>query len=71
METFAAIVKPISYKCLLRVSINRGYKIQQIDVVTAFLYRFLDEVIYVEQPHLFELNLELVCQLRKALYGLK
>lgn len=61
----------MSYKCLFGVSVKRGYKIRQIDVVTAFLYGFLDEIIYVEQPHQFELNPELVCRLRKALYGLK
>ena len=71
VETFAAVVKPMSYKCLFGVSVKRGYKIRQMDVVTAFLYGFLDEIIYVEQPHLFELNPELVCRLRKALYGLK
>ena len=71
METFAAVVKPMSYKCLFGVSVKRGYKIRQMDVVTAFLYGFLDEVIYVEQPHLFELRPELVCRLHKALYGLK
>ncbi len=61
----------MSYKCLFGVSVKRGYRIRQMDVVTAFLYAFLDEVIYVEQPHLYELNLPLVCCLRKALYGLK
>ena len=59
------------YKCLFGISVKRGYKIWQIDIVTAFLYKFLNEIIYVEQPHLFELNLKLVCRLRKALYGLK
>ncbi len=71
VEIFAAVVKPMPYKCLFGVSVKRGYKIQQMDVVTAFLYGFLDEVIYVEQPHLFDLRPELVCRLRKALYGLK
>ena len=71
METFAAVVKPMSYKCLFGISVKRGYKIRQMDVVTAFLYGFLDETIYVEQPHFFELNSDVVCRLRKALYGLK
>lgn len=71
VETFAAVVKPMSYKCLFEVSVKRGYKIRQMDVMTAFLYGFLDEVIYVEQPHLFELDPELVCRLRKVFYGLK
>ena len=26
------------------------------------MYRFLDEIIYVEQPHFFKPNSELVCQ---------
>ena len=40
-------------------------------MITAFLYGFLDEIIYVEQIHLFELDPELVCCLPKTLYGLK
>ncbi len=71
MQTFAAAVKPMSYKSLFGVSVKRGYKIRHMDGVTAFLYGFLDEVIYVEQHHLFELCFELVCRLHKALYGLK
>lgn len=42
-----------------------------MDVVTAFLYGFLDEVLYIEQPHLFETDGNKVCKLLKALYGLK
>ena len=71
VETFAAVVKPMSYKCLFGVSVKRGYKIRQMDVITAFLYGFLDEIIYVEQPHLFKLDPNLVYHLQKALYRLK
>ncbi len=42
-----------------------------MDVITAFLYGFFDEVIYFEQPHLFEINIDKVFKLLKALYGLK
>ena len=41
-----------------------------MNVVTAFLLGFLDETIYVEQPHYFTEGLK-VCRLCKALYGLK
>ncbi len=41
-----------------------------MDGVTTFLYNFFDEMIYVKQPHLFELNPDLVCCLCKALYRL-
>ncbi len=56
---------------LFGVGTKCGYRIRQMDLETAFLYRFLDEVIYVEKPYLFELNPLLVFRLRKALYGLK
>ena len=43
-----------------------------MDVITAFLYRFLDEAIYIIQPILFQVkgSQYLVCLLRKALYRL-
>ncbi len=40
VETFAAVVKPMLYKCSFRVSVKCGYKIRQMDVLTAFLYGF-------------------------------
>ena len=44
-----------------------------MDVVTVFLYGFLDEAIYIIQPNLFKVkeSQDLVCPLQKALYGLK
>ena len=42
-----------------------------MDIVTAFLYGFLNEVIYVKQPHFFVTEPSMVCTLIKALYGLK
>ena len=53
------------------MGVKRGYWIRHMDVVTAFLYRFLDEVIYIEQPHLFTTKPDEVCKLINALYGLK
>jgi hypothetical protein len=43
-----------------------------MDVITAFLAGDVIEVIYMEQPEGFKQgNNDLVCQLRKGLYGLK
>ena len=69
VDTFAAVVKPMSYKCLMAMSVKRGYKIHHMDVVTAFLYGFLHEVIYLEQPHMFNEDPDKVCRLIKTLYG--
>lgn len=68
---FATVVKPMSYKCLFALGVKRGYWIRHMDVVTAFLYGFFNEVIYVEQPHLFATELDKVYKLIKVLYGLK
>lgn len=47
--------------------------IDQMDVKTAFLYRLIDQLIYVEMPKgtETEANKNMVCKLLKALYGLK
>ena len=71
LDTFATVVKPVSYKALTGISVKKGLSIHHMDVVTAFLYGFLDEAIYVIQPTLFEKGENKVCLLRKALYGLK
>lgn len=56
LETFVAIIKPMLYKCVFVFSVKRGYKTCHMDIVIAFFYGFLDEEIYVEQPHLFAEN---------------
>jgi hypothetical protein len=69
-ETFASVVKPMSYKALFAIAAARGLHIEQMDVVTAFLYGDIDETIYMHQPTGYTES-NSVCKLRKALYGLK
>ena len=42
-----------------------------MDVVTVFFYGYLDELIYVEQSHLFVTIAVQVYRLKKTLYGLR
>jgi hypothetical protein len=71
-DTFAAVVKPMSYKALFAIAAAMDYEIEQMDVKTAFLYGEVEEDIYVEQPDGFAREGDdMVCQLTKALYGLK
>ena len=70
-ETFASVVKPMSYKALFAVGAALDLEIEQMDVKTAFLYGHVDHEIYVEQPHQMTDGTSRVCKLRKALYGLK
>jgi Reverse transcriptase (RNA-dependent DNA polymerase)/GAG-pre-integrase domain len=70
-ETFASVVKPMSYKALFAIAASLDLEIEQMDVKTAFLYGNIDETIYVEQPHGLTDGSNRVCRLNKALYGLK
>lgn len=70
-STWAGVVKPASFRMLFAISAERGLGIEQLDIVTAFLYGFLDEAIYIKQPEGFIEDPSLVCLLKKALYGLK
>ncbi len=76
-ETFASVVKSISYKTLMTISAKRDLQIRHINVIIAFLYEVLDEDVYVDQSYMFELekyndkNKNLVCKLKRVLYKLK
>ena len=35
-DTLASVIKPMSWKSIRSVSVKRGYRICQIDVITAF-----------------------------------
>lgn len=74
LETYASVVKPISYKALFAIAIAKDYEIEQMDVKTAFLYSELnyeEEPIYIEQPDGFTNGTDNVCLLLKVLYGLR
>ena len=72
-ETFASVVKPMSYKALFALAAALDWDLEQMDVKTAFLYGAVEEIIYMMQPTGFESELypDKVCRLNKALYGLK
>ena len=72
IETFASVIKPISYKAIFAFAAALDWEIEQINVKIAFLYGLIKERVYIEQPHRRTLkNPHLVYELRKALYGLK
>jgi hypothetical protein len=70
-QTFASVVKPMSYKTLFAIAASLDLEIEQMDVKTAFLYGLVEEDIYVQQPTGFGDNSGRVCKLNKALYRLK
>jgi hypothetical protein len=58
---------------LLYVVVAFDFKLDQMDVKTTFLHEDLEEEIYMKQPEGFVVKRkkELVCKLKKSLYGLK
>jgi transposase InsO family protein len=67
-ETFAAVSRMDSVRCIIASAVLRGWKLHQFDAVTAFLHG--DSSIYMELPEGFE-EPGYVCRLRRSLYGLK
>ena len=62
-----------SIRTILSLVANEDLHLEQIDVKTTFIHGELEEEIYMEQPHGFEVKGKenLVCMLKKSLYGLK
>ncbi|KAK1627611.1 hypothetical protein QYE76_001926 [Lolium multiflorum] len=72
-ETFAPVARLESIRILLAFASHHGFKLQQMDVKSAFLNGPLQEEVYVKQPPGFEDPHfpDHVFKLKKALYGLK
>ncbi|WVZ54211.1 hypothetical protein U9M48_005048 [Paspalum notatum var. saurae] len=72
-ETFAPVTLLETIRILLAFVASKGFKLQQMDVKSAFLNGFIEEEVYVRQPPGFESARfpDRVYKLMKALYGLK
>ena len=72
-DIFSLVAKVTSIRLLLSVAVAFDFEIEQMDVKTAFLHGDLEEEIYMKQPEGFMVKgkKELVCRLKKSLYGLK
>ena len=72
-ETFAHVARLESIRILLAYASHHNFKLQKMDVKSAFLNGLINELVYVKQPSGFE-NPKFpnhVYKLDKALYGLK
>ncbi|KAL2621793.1 hypothetical protein R1flu_001998 [Riccia fluitans] len=72
-KVFAPIAKYLTIRLLLSLVCMFGLVLDQMDVVTTFLYGVLDEEIFMRQPPSFARKGQesLVCRFLKSLYGLK
>eukprot|EP00794_Sanderia_malayensis_P016556 gene16556-biopygen13988 len=72
-EVFAPVARYNSIRTILSLVNALSLDLHQMDVKTAFLNGKLQEEIYMAQPEgcIDESNPDLVCKLKKSLYGLK
>jgi hypothetical protein len=71
-ETFSPTIKMNSIRLVLSLATSHKWEFHQMDVKSAFLYRDLQEEIYMEQPPNYVQNdSTLACDLNKSIYGLK
>ncbi|CAI7737993.1 unnamed protein product [Closterium sp. NIES-53] len=70
-EVFAPVSKAPTLLVLLAAAAVCGWKVEQMDVKTAFLYGVVDEEIYMKQPEGYDDGSGCVYRLNKAIYGLK
>ncbi|CAI7784233.1 unnamed protein product [Closterium sp. NIES-54] len=70
-EVFAPVAKAPTLRVLLAAAAICGWKVEQMDVKTAFLYGVVDKEIYMKQPEGCDDGSGRVCRHFKAIYGLK
>ncbi|GJP58372.1 hypothetical protein CLOP_g6300 [Closterium sp. NIES-67] len=70
-EVFAPVGKGTTLRVLLAIAALLGWKIRQMDIVTAFLNGIILEEVYIKQPEGLDDGSGRVCRLKKAIYGLK
>ena len=72
-ETFCPVVRAESVRSVIALAAQKKLMLHQMDVTTAFLNGELDEEVYIKQPDGFREKgkEDLVCRLKKSLYGLK
>ena len=71
-ETYAPVARLKAIRILLAYACAHNIKLYQMDVKSAFLNVYINELVYVEQPPSFEDEKKPnhVYKLRKTLYGL-
>ena len=69
-ETFSPVARLESLWVLIALSVQNGLKLNQVDVVTAFLNGNLEEEVYMSQPegYVNEREKHLVCKLKRSIY---
>ena len=70
--TYSPVAKMTTIRVLLTIAAVKQWHLHKLDVDNAFLYRDLNEEVYMQFPSDFSNpNDSRVCKLKRSLYGLK
>jgi hypothetical protein len=70
-DTFSPVVKLTSVRILLAWACTSDYLLWHFDIKSAYLYGDLSEEVYMKPPPGYDCPPNLVCRLKKSIYGLK
>ncbi len=72
-ETYNLVAKMTTIRAIIAMVAAKGWSLHQMDVKNVFLHGDLHEEVYMEQPrgYVDQTHPNLVCRLKKTLYGLK
>ncbi len=72
-ETYNLVAKMTTIRAIIAMVATKGWSLHQMDVKNVFLHGDLHEEVYMEQPrgYVDQTHPNLVCRLKKTLYGLK
>ena len=70
-ETFSAVVKFVTLRMIIAITKHFDWPVDQLDVVTAFLYGVMKERVFCMIPEGVEMDGDFDClELVKAIYGI-
>ena len=72
-EIFSIVVKTCSIRVILGLIASMNLEFEQLNIKATFMHGDLDEEIFMEQPKGVKVkgNEDMICKLKKSLYGLK
>jgi hypothetical protein len=72
-ETYSPVANLSTFRLLYGIAVKLNWKIEQMDIKTAYLNGHLEEEVYMEIPEGFEQHgsKNKVCKLERSLYGLR